>query len=217
MKRLWAQARLQGSAEQCLRRSSLLRDAVAGGTCRISPATSRSRPAISSPTGGRRARSCPGTVARGEDQLQENAALYTGKDGAVHVGQMPVPITRELIARGRERYDIFCAPCHDRTGGGEGMVVKRGYRQPSTFHVDRLRQAPRRLFLRRDDQRVRRDARLPRADLGARSLGDRCLHACAAAQSARRARRRSGAIDRPALDAPATRAGARPVPKAHEP
>jgi hypothetical protein len=44
--------------------------------------------------------------------------------------------------RGRERYEIYCAPCHDRVGLGEGMVVQRGYRQPQSFHIDRLRDAP---------------------------------------------------------------------------
>ena len=47
-----------------------------------------------------------------------------------------------LMRRGRERYDIFCSPCHGLTGEGDGMVVQRGYRRPPSFHVDRLRQAP---------------------------------------------------------------------------
>ena len=47
-----------------------------------------------------------------------------------------------MVARGRERYDIFCSPCHDRTGRGNGMIVRRGYRQPPSFHLDRLRQVP---------------------------------------------------------------------------
>jgi mono/diheme cytochrome c family protein len=94
-------------------------------------------------TDGRSARPLvPGTVARGEDHLQENSAFYAGKDGAAHVAQLPVELTADLLARGRQRYEIYCSPCHDRTGSGEGMVVKRGYRQPTTFHVDRLRQAP---------------------------------------------------------------------------
>jgi mono/diheme cytochrome c family protein len=46
------------------------------------------------------------------------------------------------MARGRERFDIFCAPCHGRTGAGDGMVVRRGYRRPPSYHDDRLRSAP---------------------------------------------------------------------------
>jgi len=46
------------------------------------------------------------------------------------------------MARGRERFDIYCSPCHGRTGQGDGMVVQRGYRRPPSFHQDRLRSAP---------------------------------------------------------------------------
>lgn len=55
---------------------------------------------------------------------------------------LPMPLTRELLARGRERFEIFCTPCHDRTGSGRGMVVRRGYRQPPSYHIERLRDAP---------------------------------------------------------------------------
>ncbi len=81
-----------------------------------------------------------GTVARG--QLNEDDLLYTGKVGTQDSTEFPFPVTADVMARGRERFDIFCSPCHDRTGSGEGMVVKRGYRQPPSFHIDRLRQAP---------------------------------------------------------------------------
>jgi mono/diheme cytochrome c family protein len=79
------------------------------------------------------------TVARG--QLYENEAFYTGKTGGKPVAELPVAVTRELLERGRQRYDIFCSPCHDRTGQGLGMVVRRGYRRPNSFHIDRLREA----------------------------------------------------------------------------
>jgi len=58
------------------------------------------------------------------------------------VSTLPIPLTRELLARGQERFNIFCSPCHDRTGSGQGMVVQRGYRRPSSYHIDRLREAP---------------------------------------------------------------------------
>jgi mono/diheme cytochrome c family protein len=80
-----------------------------------------------------------GTVARGT--LREDSRLYTGKTGnAALVTVYPLPVTRERIERGHQRYDIYCAPCHDRTGSGNGMVVQRGYRPPPSFHIDRLRQ-----------------------------------------------------------------------------
>ena len=81
-----------------------------------------------------------GTVARG--QLNDDTLLATGRANGQLSADFPFPVTAETVARGRERYDIFCAPCHDRTGRGNGMIVRRGYRQPPSFHLDRLRQAP---------------------------------------------------------------------------
>jgi hypothetical protein len=81
-----------------------------------------------------------GTVARG--QLNEDEHFYTGKIDGVPVDTFPYPITREIVDRGHERYDVFCAPCHDRTGGGRGMVVRRGYRQPTSFSDPRLMTVP---------------------------------------------------------------------------
>ena len=54
----------------------------------------------------------------------------------------PFTVTAEVVQRGRERYDIFCAMCHGATGNGDGLVVRRGYRRPPSYHDDRLRQAP---------------------------------------------------------------------------
>lgn len=81
-----------------------------------------------------------GTVARG--QLREDEHLYTGKVGGQPAETFPFAITRPIVDRGQERYDIYCAPCHDRVGNGLGMIVRRGYRQPPSLHIDRLRQAP---------------------------------------------------------------------------
>jgi mono/diheme cytochrome c family protein len=81
-----------------------------------------------------------GTVARG--QLREDALLHTGKLNGVHATVFPFAIDARVMARGRERYDIYCAPCHGRTGEGDGMIVRRGYRRPPTFHQDRLRESP---------------------------------------------------------------------------
>lgn len=82
----------------------------------------------------------PDTVARGH--LDADAAFYTGKVGGNLMDTLPLPLTEELLGRGQERFDIFCSPCHDRAGNGNGMVVRRGFRPPPSYHIDRLRQAP---------------------------------------------------------------------------
>jgi mono/diheme cytochrome c family protein len=81
-----------------------------------------------------------GTVARG--RLEADEHFHTGKVGGKPVDELPVALTREILARGRERFEIYCSPCHDRIGNGQGMVVRRGFRAPPSFHSERLRQAP---------------------------------------------------------------------------
>jgi mono/diheme cytochrome c family protein len=81
-----------------------------------------------------------GTVARG--QLHDDTYFYTGKIGANPGDYMPFPVTDKVLARGQERFDIYCAPCHSRLGDGNGMVPQRGYKHPPTYHQDRLRKAP---------------------------------------------------------------------------
>ena len=81
-----------------------------------------------------------GTVARGT--LQEDEAFFTGKVGGTLVSELPFSVDEQVLDRGQQRYNIFCTPCHDATGSGRGMVVQRGYRQPPSFHDDRLRAAP---------------------------------------------------------------------------
>lgn len=81
-----------------------------------------------------------GTVARG--QLHEDTYFYTGKVGSNPGDYMPFPVTPAVLARGRERFDIYCAPCHSRLGDGNGMIVQRGFRSPPSYHTDRLRKAP---------------------------------------------------------------------------
>lgn len=91
---------------------------------------------------GRGARPMPaGTVARG--RLNADSWLYEGKTATGDmVALFPAPVARADLERGRQRYDIYCSPCHDRTGSGDGMIVQRGYVRPTSFHVDRLRSAP---------------------------------------------------------------------------
>lgn len=80
------------------------------------------------------------TVPRG--YLRLDAARFTGKVNGVLVAEFPFAITRADMRRGQERFNIFCSPCHGRVGDGQGMIVKRGFRQPPSYHIDRLRQAP---------------------------------------------------------------------------
>ncbi len=82
----------------------------------------------------------PGTVARGHLRIDQQ--LYTGKVNGVPADTFPFPVTRTVLERGRERYSIYCTPCHDRTGSGRGMIVERGFPQPPSYHIDRLREAP---------------------------------------------------------------------------
>jgi mono/diheme cytochrome c family protein len=80
-----------------------------------------------------------GTVARGH--LDDDAAFYTGKgsDGNP-VNTFPFPVTHAVMARGQERFNVYCSPCHDRTGHGNGMVPRRGFRHPPSYHTDAVRQ-----------------------------------------------------------------------------
>jgi mono/diheme cytochrome c family protein len=80
------------------------------------------------------------TVPRG--MLREDEHLYQGKVDGQLTDTFPMPVTDQVMARGRERFNVFCAPCHGRTGQGNGMVVQRGFRAPPSFHDERLRTAP---------------------------------------------------------------------------
>ena len=82
-----------------------------------------------------------GTVARG--QLHEDSYFYTGKIGNNPGDAMPFPVTRDVLQRGRERYNIYCALCHSRVGDGNGFIPSRGFtRKPPSFHEQRLQKAP---------------------------------------------------------------------------
>ena len=115
---------------------------------------------------GRAMRDLPeGTVSRGN--LREDKAFYTGKkenagqtasapaqtttDASGNtvvasfpdvIDEFPVPVTKELVDRGEERYKVFCIVCHGPVGNGDGMVVRRGFPKPPSYNDDRLRNAP---------------------------------------------------------------------------
>ena len=78
-----------------------------------------------------------------QQQGQQQAAV-PGQDNSFpdDIDYFPIPITEEVVERGRTRYDIFCSACHGFTGNGDGMIVRRGFRRAASFNDDRLRQAP---------------------------------------------------------------------------
>lgn len=89
---------------------------------------------------GRASRDFPGgTVARGH--LREDDHYFKGMEDTAFARAFPMPVTREVLLRGQQRYAIYCTPCHDPGGHGRGMVVRRGLKQPTSFHIDRLREA----------------------------------------------------------------------------
>jgi len=80
------------------------------------------------------------TVARG--QLHEDAYFTTGMQAAKRAMGLPFAVTPEVLARGQERFNVYCTPCHSRVGNGAGMIVQRGYRPAGNFHTARLMAAP---------------------------------------------------------------------------
>jgi mono/diheme cytochrome c family protein len=81
-----------------------------------------------------------GTVSR--EHLDADTYFYTGKVGSNDGDYLPFPVTAAVLARGQQRFNIYCSPCHGEAGDGNGMVVQRGYKHPPSYHIDRLRKAP---------------------------------------------------------------------------
>jgi mono/diheme cytochrome c family protein len=81
-----------------------------------------------------------GTIARG--QLEDDPLLYTGKVDGKEADQFPFAISEMDLARGRERYNIYCSPCHSQLGDGNGMIVQRGFKKPPSYTDPRLMKAP---------------------------------------------------------------------------
>ena len=80
------------------------------------------------------------TVARG--QLHEDSYFYTGLVDGKEGDGLPIALNADTMARGQERFNVYCTACHSRVGNGDGMIVQRGYRPAGNFHTDRLRNAP---------------------------------------------------------------------------
>lgn len=81
-----------------------------------------------------------GTVARGH--LDADTYFYTGKIGSNDGDYLPFPATEQVLERGQQRFNIYCAPCHGELGDGNGMIVQRGFKHPPSYHIERLRKAP---------------------------------------------------------------------------
>jgi mono/diheme cytochrome c family protein len=81
-----------------------------------------------------------GTIARG--QLEDDPLLYTGKVNGQEADQFPFPVTDKDLARGRERFNIYCSPCHSELGDGNGMIVQRGFKKPPSYYEPRLMKSP---------------------------------------------------------------------------
>ena len=100
--------------------------------------------AQSSSSGNANMSSNPGNnsnMQAGGSTAQAGGAAQQPAGDANDVEDFPFPVTAEVIERGQERYQIYCGMCHGLTGDGDGMVVRRGFRQPPSYHEDRLRQA----------------------------------------------------------------------------
>jgi len=90
---------------------------------------------------GRSARPIPaGTVAR--DELNDDDSFHTGEANGVFLDTIPMAVNLQVLQRGRDRYNIYCMPCHGQLGYGDGMVARRGLRAPANFNSDRLRRLP---------------------------------------------------------------------------
>lgn len=94
---------------------------------------------IPAKTGAPAGQPSPAIAPAATGSSQNASASADTQTGA---GSFPFPITAEVLARGEERFNINCSPCHGRTGYGDGMVVRRGFPQPPSYHIDRLRNAP---------------------------------------------------------------------------
>jgi mono/diheme cytochrome c family protein len=85
----------------------------------------------------------PNTISRGN--LREDGVFFTGIENGKWVDRIPVAVTKNLLKRGQERFDIYCTPCHGRLGDGKGMIAQRGFqlkRPVGNYHTERLRKMP---------------------------------------------------------------------------
>jgi len=93
-----------------------------------------------------------GTMPRASGGMADASGGRSGMQEMQHdvaaerAQKIPYPITEQLLHRGQQRYEIYCMPCHSPVGDGDGLVVRRGFPAPPSYHIERLRQAPDRHF-----------------------------------------------------------------------
>ena len=125
-----------------------------------------------------------GTVSRGDLSWGPQELLYTGKINGALAEVFPFPVTREVLERGRDRFNIYCTPCHGLSGDGDGMIVQRGFRRSAVVSHRTAAHRARGAFLRRDHERTGRDVSLRLSGSAAGPLGDHRLYSSAATQPA---------------------------------
>jgi mono/diheme cytochrome c family protein len=100
---------------------------------------------------GKKAGRAPASLATAQTPAGPQPTATSSTPGSAPLGAaaypddvelFPIPVTKEVVSRGKERYEIFCSACHGLTGNGDGMIVRRGFRRAASFNDDRLRQAP---------------------------------------------------------------------------
>jgi mono/diheme cytochrome c family protein len=120
-----ARGQLKTDKEYTLGRHGLAKPAAPGGAAVAQAAAAQRTPA----------------PAAHQHAADEKAGAPASFDPDL-VAEFPITITREILQRGRQRFEIFCVHCHGYTGSGNGMIVQRGLSKPPSFHTDRLKQAP---------------------------------------------------------------------------
>lgn len=90
---------------------------------------------------GRSARPIPpGTIAI--DEVDIDPVVATGMANGTFVSTIPVPLDGRLLARGQDRFNVYCSPCHSKTGDGDGMIARRGFKDPANLNSDHVKNAP---------------------------------------------------------------------------
>ena len=151
--------------------SRSLRSPAAGRTCRTSPSSSLCGPATFFDD-GRSERPADRGHRGARPSGRRRRLLYRHRARTASRSTLSLSPSRKTSSqRGQQRFNVYCAPCHDRTGDGNGMIVRRGYKLRPPIAVDRLTAALQRIYLRRDHPRLRRHARLCRADCSRATAG----------------------------------------------
>ncbi len=140
MKHAWAALCLALSAAACRGQASEDPPVIFFDHMNVQPKLKAQSPSNTFPDGRGMRPLEEGTVAVGH--LREDDALNLGKEGDAYVARAPIPVDESTLRRGQERFNIYCTPCHDHSGGGQGLVVRRGYPPPVDLASERVRTMP---------------------------------------------------------------------------